>query len=103
LTADPALAKFRAEIRSCVERALSLARFPWEKEGRSMSESEGRGLRDDPSASRILALHAEHRDGRHAVPVRDCIQCTFDGLARPEMNGGDGELPPESMVDPLAY
>jgi len=47
-----------------------------------MSEGEGRGRPRDPRAARILALHAEHRQGLHATPLPDCIQCTFDGLVR---------------------
>jgi hypothetical protein len=48
-----------------------------------MSESGGRDTQRDPRARRLLALHAEHREGLHRVPVPDCIQCTFDGLVRP--------------------
>jgi hypothetical protein len=48
-----------------------------------VSGSEDRAREQDPSAGRILALHAEHRDGLHTTPSPDCIQCTFDGLMRP--------------------
>ena len=49
-----------------------------------MSESQGREQEHDPKAGQILALHAEHREGLHVMPVPECIQCTFDGLVRPD-------------------
>ena len=60
-----------------------------------MSESEGREREHDPSAGRILALHAEHRGGLHATPRPDCIQCTFDGLVRPDGDEQRGVLDPD--------
>jgi hypothetical protein len=47
----------------------------------------------DPKAGRILALHAEHRDGLHTTPAPDCIQCTFDGLMHP--NGDEVPAVPD--------
>ncbi|HEY7526141.1 MAG TPA: hypothetical protein VIA82_04845 [Candidatus Limnocylindria bacterium] len=58
-----------------------------------MSESEGRVREHDPKAGRILALHAEHRDGLHTTPAPDCIQCTFDGLMHP--NGDEVPAVPD--------
>ena len=55
-----------------------------------MSESEDRGKGTALSAGEILALHAQHREGLHATPHPDCIQCTFDGLMR---RNGDGLEP----------
>ena len=59
-----------------------------------MSESEGRVHERDPKAARILALHAEHRQGLHSVPLAECIQCTFDGLVR------SGKDDPAPLSDP---
>ena len=63
-----------------------------------MSESEGRDQRRRPSAGKLLALHAEHREGLHATPRADCIQCTFDGLAR---HDGDGTEPVSEFAPKL--
>ena len=61
-----------------------------------MSESERDEEKSDLKAARLLTLHAEHRKGLHVTPQRECIQCTFDGLVRPDGDGMEplGELEP---------
>ena len=62
-----------------------------------MSESDGRAKGREDKAVRILALHAQHREGLHAVPVPDCIQCSFDGFARPD---ADAVMQPQAEPEP---
>jgi hypothetical protein len=60
-----------------------------------MSESDGHAHGREDKAVRLLALHAQHREGLHATPIPECIQCTFDGFGSPESQATTPLVDPE--------